>query len=259
MLAIALNLVLAVAMPGQEPVVAPTNEEIARAIDDLGAPTFETRQSATDLLWRRGQAAEAALVQAAKSGDPEVRTRAVALLNKLRLGIRPDTPVEVLALIDQFRYAPDANQRRQALNQLQSKGHWQTVLTLIRGEQNPQERRNLATALTVEAGKIVGSLVEKGELAQAEEVLELVATSEAGLPQLAAFLILTDRLDKQIAAARERATEQPKDEHWTRLAYLLRAKGDWSGAIEAAANTPDLVLRTNLMAEARRWDKAAAF
>src|SRR5439155_11185610 len=115
------------------------------------------------------------------------------------------------------RYAATAEQRRQALNELQAKGHWQTVLTLIRGEQNPQERRNLATAIAAEAGKIVSALVEKGELAQAEEVLELVATSEPGLPQLTAFLILTDRLDKHIEAARERASEQPKEEHWTRL------------------------------------------
>src|SRR5437016_3524618 len=115
-------------------------EEIARAVEDLGAPTFEARQAATEVLWRAGQAAEAALGQAAKSTDPEVRTRATALLNKLRLGIRPDTPPEVLALIDQFRYAQAADQRRQALKELQAKGHWQAVLTLIRGEQNPQER-----------------------------------------------------------------------------------------------------------------------
>src|SRR5437868_5635908 len=148
--------------------VAATNEQIARAAEELGAQRFEEREAATDFLWRAGQAAEAALTQAAKSNDPEVRTRATALLNKLRLGIRPDTPPVVLALIDQFRYASAADQRRQALNELQARGHWQTVLTLIRGEQNPQERRNLATAIAAEAGKIVSSLVEKGELSQAE-------------------------------------------------------------------------------------------
>src|SRR5689334_520514 len=236
MLAVAFNLALVVAAAGQEPAgPAPTPEQIARAIEELAAPRFEEREAATDLLWKAGQAAESALAQAAKSTDPEVRTRATALLNKLRLGIRPDTPPEVLALVDQFRYAADANQRRQALSELQAKGHWQTVLTLIRGEKNPQERRNLATALAADAGKIVSALVDRGELAQAQEILELVAATEAGLPQLTAFLLLTDRLDQQIAAARERTSEQPKDEHWTRLSYLLRAKGDLSGAIEAAA------------------------
>src|SRR5262245_30624291 len=259
MLHIAWSFAIVGAVVAQEPAAAPTAEQIARAVEEWGAPRFDERQAATDLLWRAGQAAETALTQAAKSNDPEVRTRATALLNKLRLGIRPDTPAEVLALVDQFRYAADANQRRQALNELQTKGHWQTVLTLIRGEQNPQERRNLSTAIAAEAGKIVSSLVDKGELSQAEEALEVVATSEAGVPQLTALLILTDRLDKHIATARDRVAEQPSDEHWTRLAYLLRAKGDISGAIEAASKTSDLLLRTNLLAEGHRWGQAADF
>src|SRR3954463_4589853 len=96
----------------------PTAERIARAIEQLGAPQFEARQAATEQLWRAGQDAEAALQQAAKSSDPEVRTRPADLLNKQRLGIRPNTPPELLALIDQFRYAPNTSQRQEALRQL---------------------------------------------------------------------------------------------------------------------------------------------
>src|SRR5262245_11284796 len=101
----------------------PEKDLIARAIDDLGAPSFESRQAATDLLWKAGAAAEPALQEAAKSTDPEVRTRAIALLARLRLGIRPETPPEVAALIDQFRYAESMPLRRQALAELQAKGH----------------------------------------------------------------------------------------------------------------------------------------
>ncbi len=234
---------------------APTAEEIAKAIEELSAAEFDVRQAATETLWQAGSAAEAVLEKASKSTDPEVRTRAGALLKKLRLGIRPDTPADVLALIDQFRYSQIPEQRRQALNELQAKERWQTVLALIRGEQNPQERRNLATTIATQAGKIVGPLVAKGDLAQAEEVLEFVATTESGLPQLTAFLVLTNRLDRQIAATRERASEGENDA-WTRLAYLLRAKGDLSAAIEAADKTNDLILRVNLRAEAGRWAEA---
>src|SRR5438128_1515695 len=99
MLAIALSLACAATSIGQQPAAAPANEQIARAVEELGAPRFEEREAATDLLWKAGPAAEAALAQAAKSNDPEVRTRATALLNKLWLGIRPDTPPEMLALI----------------------------------------------------------------------------------------------------------------------------------------------------------------
>jgi len=236
----------------------PSGEEIARAIENLGAGEFEKREAATELLWQAGKGAEEALRQAVKSADPEVRTRAEALLARLRLGIRPETPPEVAALIDQFRFGGTAVLRRQALSELQAKGHWQAILTLIRGEQNPQERNNLATAIAADAGKLVLPLVERGEFDQAEEILELVATAEPGVSQLAAFLLMTDRLDAHLAAARERASSQPSDESWSRLAYLLRAKGDQAGAVEAAAKTTDLILQTNLAAEAGRWEMAAA-
>lgn len=233
-----------------------TAEQIAKAVEDLSAVEFDVRQAATEVLWQAGPSAEEALTKAAKSTDPEVRTRAAALLKKLRLGIRPDTPADVLALIDQFRYSQNAEQRRAALSELQAKERWQTVLALIRGEQNPQERRNLATTIAGQASKIVVALVAKGELGQAEEVLELVATTESGLPQLTAFLILTGRLDKHIAAAQVRASNGDKED-WTRLAYLLRAKGDLPAAIEAADKTSDLILRVNLRAEAGQWAEAA--
>ena len=85
MLQIAWIFALAAAVVSQDSTTAaPTTEQLVRAIEELGAPTFEARQAATELLWRAGQAAEAALAQAARNTDPEVRTRAVALLSKLR-------------------------------------------------------------------------------------------------------------------------------------------------------------------------------
>jgi len=234
-----------------------TPEQIARAIDQLGAPRFEARQAATDELWRAGATAQSALQQAVKSSDPEVRTRAIDLLNKLRLGIRPDTPPELLALIDQFRFSPNPSQRREALRQLQAQGSWATIMALIRGEQDPQERRNLATAMAGESSKLLAPLLARGDLDQIEELLQLVASSDVGLPQLTTFLLVTDRLDRRIEQARQRAEEEPLDTNWTRLAYLLRAKGDRSAAIAAADKTNDLILRSNLNAEAGRWLAAA--
>src|SRR5262245_20981187 len=237
---------------------APSQDQIARAIQQLGAPSFETRQAATDLLWKAGQAAEGALREAAKSTDPEIRTRAAALLARLPLGIRPETPADVAALIDQFRYAESPVLRRQALGELQAKGHWQAILTLIRGEQDPHERQVLAALIASEAGKLVRPLVERNELAQAEQLLELVASSEAGTAQLTSFLSLSGRLESQIEAARARTASQPSEGDWTRLAYLLRAKEDLPGAIAAADKTSDLFLRANLLAEAQKWKEAAA-
>jgi tetratricopeptide (TPR) repeat protein len=258
MLSFVLNCCVAVAGAQAVAGATPVSEQIVRAIHELGAPSFEARQAATDLLWKAGEAAEAALHEAAKSTDPEVRTRANALLARLRLGIRPETPPEVTALIDQFRYAESTALRRQALTELQSKGHWQAILALLRDEHSPEERRGLATVIAGEAGKLVRPLVERGDLDQAEQVLELVSLSEAGISQLTAFLVLTGRLDARIAAAQAAVVAAPHDEDWLRLAYLLRAKGDLSAAIDAAGKTTDLFVQANFFAEARRWDDAAA-
>jgi hypothetical protein len=235
----------------------PTPEALEAAIGQLGAADFSARQAATDLLWRAGPAAEASLQSAARSTDPEIRARATALLTRLRLGIRPDTPAEVAGLIDQFRFAASATSRRQALAELQSRGHWQAILTLIRGERDAAARLNLASAVAPEAGKLIRPLIERGDLAEAEQVLELVAISEPGVSQLTAFLVLTGRLDAALARAKAQAAAAPSAESWARLAYLERAHGDVQAASAAAAKTSDLFLQANLHAEARQWDQAA--
>jgi hypothetical protein len=57
--------------------------QIAKAVKDLGAEAFETRQAAQDDLVKIGLAAERAVSEAASSPDPEVAGRAKAVLREL--------------------------------------------------------------------------------------------------------------------------------------------------------------------------------
>ena len=81
-----LGLGLAVALvcsPQPAPAAAaPSQEEIARWVRQLGDQRFTTREKATQQLWSSGQAAEPALQQALKSPDPEVARRAGEILDK---------------------------------------------------------------------------------------------------------------------------------------------------------------------------------
>ena len=90
----------------------PEQARIAEAARQLGDPDFAVRQKATEDLWRAGAAAESELRAALKSADPEVRTRAAAVISRLRLGIRPETPPEIMVLIEQFLYGGSAPARR---------------------------------------------------------------------------------------------------------------------------------------------------
>lgn len=235
----------------------PTMEEIAAAVARLGDDSFEVRQRATEWLWRAGEVVEPQLRAALKSTDPEIRTRAASVLDKVRYGLRPDTPPEIAALIDQFRHGGSLPARRQALAGLQAKGQWSIVLTLLRGESDPQQRRQLAEAISADAGKLLRPLLEQGDFDQAEQVLELTALNETGLAQLAAFLLLTERLEPRIDALRQKLTLDPQEDDWRRLAIYLRAKGDFSAAADAAAKTSDIVFSSKVMAEAGRFAEAA--
>src|SRR4051812_17533737 len=77
--------------------------KIAAAIGRLGDDEFNIREEATTFLWKSGKTAQAALELAAKSDDREVATRAGEILEKVRLGIFPDTPPEVINLVRSFQ------------------------------------------------------------------------------------------------------------------------------------------------------------
>lgn len=234
-----------------------TLEQIQAAIGQLGDPDYRVRQEATDLLWQGGAASIEPLKQALKSDDPEVRYRAIAVLDKVRSGILPGTPPETLLLIDQFRHGGSTAIKQRALIELQGKGQWNTILALLRGEDDPQRRKELAAAMAAEAGKLVRPLVEQGEIDQALEVLELTAVHESGVVQLATALLLTDRLDPAIEQLRAKLTTMPTDDDWKRLAMFLRAKGELLDAVAAAEKTNDKYLVVNLLAEARQWGHVA--
>lgn len=241
-----------------EPPPALTADEIRSAAGQLGADDFRVRQKASDLLWQAGLAAEGVLREALKSNDPEVRFRAAAVLDKVRFGILPGTPPDILLLIDQFRHGASATAKRQALLELQAKGRWGTILALLRGEENEARRRELATAVAGEAGKLVRPLIEKGDLSQAIEVLELTAVHDPGIAQLASALLLSGRLDEHILQLRNKLVTNSRDDDWRRLALLLRAKGQAVEAVAAAEKTSDKYFVVNLSSEARQWAKVAA-
>jgi len=246
------------AAQSSEPPAAPEGLEIARAVTQLSDDDFSVRQRATDFLWRAGPTAEGPLRQALKSADPEVRTRAAAVLNRVRLGIRPETPAEVLVLIDQFLYGGSSAARRQAFAELQAKTDLRLILNLIRGEDDPAERQALAALVAGDSAKLLRPLVEQGKLDEVQELLELLATSDQGLSQLAAFFVLTGRLDRQIEQTRARLVDQANDDDARRLTQFLRAKGDVSAAADAAPSSADALQRAKLLAAAHRWEEAAA-
>jgi tetratricopeptide (TPR) repeat protein len=85
--------------------VAADPDAIERAVRDLGADDYATREKASAFLWKAGPPAEPSLRRALESGDAEVVARARDLLDKVLFGITPDTPKRLAALAARARSA----------------------------------------------------------------------------------------------------------------------------------------------------------
>src|SRR5262245_37174600 len=81
----------------------PTDAEIKAAIKQLGDERFAVREKATKFLWQAGPAAEDLLREALSNPDPEVVKRVRTLLDRILYRIEPDTPAEIVAMMQKYK------------------------------------------------------------------------------------------------------------------------------------------------------------
>ncbi len=246
---------------------APTAEEIGRAVEALAEESFEVRERASEFLWRAGPAAEPALQKALTSSDAEVAARAASILLQFRYGIYCDTPGEVVTLIGRYRYGTQAA-RLAVLKSLLDKGETNTLLTLLKTEPDEQSRKQLTDGLLKDLDKLAGSLFIKGDWDKAERLLEIGATSDEGMRNYAAYLLLRRQQAARISELQARIASVPPAD-WVPgfvgawpvdaklLAYLLRSTGDLRGAHSAAEHASDPLLRAGILFELGDWRRLA--
>ena len=211
----------------------PTPEEIEQAIKQLGDPKFSVRTDASKFLWQTGRIAEAAVRKAAESKDPEVSYRARTLLEKFEYGIYPDTPDDVVQLIQLFRDG-DINAKRSALAQLQQRGQTRTLLTLLKLDLPENVRIEFRSRYLQNVDKTVPALLVNGDIEHAEELLELASVADSGMQNYAVYLLLTEQIDARISNLQTTLKETANATDARLLMYLLRAKGDLQSAREPA-------------------------
>jgi len=84
----------------KEPV--PPQQAIESHIRDLGSKDDAVRKDAAKALLRIGGPARAALEEAARSDDPQVRSLARDVLADIRVGIRPNWPADIIPLVRNY-------------------------------------------------------------------------------------------------------------------------------------------------------------
>lgn len=87
--------------------------QLEQLIQSLGDPDPRVREASTRALWQRGEPALLALQRASGSRHPEIARRATLLVRQLELGIGPDAPPGLVALVVQAR-SGSAAERAQA-------------------------------------------------------------------------------------------------------------------------------------------------
>ncbi len=231
--------------------------DIERAVRELGHDDYAVRRRATHELWRAGEAAEPALRAALESPDPEVASRARWILERVRFGLLPDTPPQLVQLIEQFRYGNDAA-RREVLRRLTESGRIELAVQLIRSDPEPATRERLLNWMVSDIGQGVRQLILDGKLPVARQFLELAAQNEAGCRDLAAYLLLQNELSQEIAQRKQRLRQEPDAAEARLLGYLLRAGGDLRGALEVFDGpADDASAARGVLAELGDWKELA--
>jgi len=243
----------------------PTKEEIAKAVKRLGDDSFEVRQKASEFLRQAGRAAEPALVEAAKSTDREVERRAREILADFKWGIYPDTPKNILELIEAYR-GGENDAKLKAARDLIALGHTGclALLKIASAEENEAVRRALHQEMTQEIVQTTGMFLLAGQHDILEDLLaqSLIGERDGSYRNYAAHLLLRGKLDAKIAevqakAIKEKAREDGQRQPAELLFFLTRAKGDAAGMRQAAELTGNGRLRTFALQEASAWKELA--
>ncbi len=229
---------------------APSDRAIHEAVLQLGAPSAADRERAMQWLASAGELARAELEQAARSSDPEMRSRARQLLGDLQLGMTVDTPRETRELVRSYR-SGDAAQKRSALQAMLQQGPAAMPLMarLAVIETDPAVRQQLIDLIGRDAGHAASVFIAAGQLKEAREILESAAQGGAKphVQALAALLVLTDTADARIAELRKLAAVAMPRHQAALLGYLLRARGNLPAARDVAAEAHDDELRQDVL------------
>ncbi|MCS6850649.1 MAG: hypothetical protein NZ700_05710 [Gemmataceae bacterium] len=238
----------------------PTPSEIARRVQQLGDSSFRVREEASQFLWEAGKAAEPALREALKSDDPEVVRRAREILDRFRWGIYPDTPRNIVELINRYRNEPLNRQNIvRELSKLGVQGYM-ALFKIAANEEVEEFRQALLKQMAQEVAQMVKTLTLDGSHAAAAELIELSLTTDApeALRNYAAYHLLRDQIDVKIAHFRSRLEQTGDKQAAAVLAYLHRARGDLASARAAAERADNLSLLRELLFEMNDWKALAA-
>jgi len=186
----------------------------------LGSDDFEIRRKGSVSLWEEGGISLDHLERLSQSSDPEIKARSLSLYRKLLLELSPDTPQEILDLVDDYFTSPDKG-KVALFNTLKSKRNYPLMLRLRQLEKSEGVLARMNEIIADVLPRLQLSLLRKGDFDQAKELL-LINHDFRSLIAYASLCDYLGELDHEIGKLRYR------DDKKSRARYLacLRVKGD---------------------------------
>ena len=186
----------------------------------LGSEDFEVRRNGMVSLWQEGKISLDMLEQLSESADPEVKARSLSLHRKLLLGLTPDTPQEILDLLDKY-FIASAKEKISLFNSLKSRREYRLMLRLKSIERDEEVLAHMEKTVAEVLPKALLSLLRAEELDRAKELL-LFNSDYRSLIAYANLCDYLGELDHEIGRLRQ------LDDDLSKARYLacLRVKGD---------------------------------
>lgn len=197
----------------------PGEQELKKA---LGSPEFQIRRDATLEIWKAGDEALQILQNLAEGSDPEIAARAEHLALKIRSGLKPDTPQEVVDLVQRF-FSSKATLRSKVavLEELRRLERYEFIMRL-RGLETDELVVERADEIVKEVlPDLVAKLTSEEKFNEVKELLML----GSDFPSMIAYANLLDQLgelDDQI----EKLAGSEEVQNQQRYLACLRVKGD---------------------------------
>ncbi|WP_254513089.1 tetratricopeptide repeat protein [Anatilimnocola floriformis] len=239
------------------PAEKPAFPSLEAAVKALGDDEFSVRQRASAYVWKVGNPALPLLEQAVKSTDPEVRLRGNLILRNLRLGITPDSPIELQIMVSQF-YDGDRNARLRVINDLRQKGAFTTLFGLLKLETDAASKQLYFNSLQADIQRLAPQMIAANDWSILEQCFELGKSTDVGRSQYVAFLSLRDQLPAELKKAEAEFAKNPADANAAiLLAAMLRARGNGAQALQVAtaAKTPTQLFVQGLAREQKSWEQ----
>ncbi|WP_411827378.1 tetratricopeptide repeat protein [Luteolibacter sp. AS25] len=209
-------------------------------VKKLSSDSFQERELATKLLWEKGDGALELLEGVADSDDPEAVLRATEILDLLELGLTPESPKEIFALIEKYREG-GKDEKLAVFSDLKRRRAYRQLLVLYSKEppEIQAEFGNLVRGVAIVGAR---EAIFQNDSDTAVKLLRIAPNEPSTLMALASMYVSDE--DKYGKFEAIEPPENVSSELW--MTTLLRAKGDIPEAAKLAATTNQVELFATL-------------